>query len=197
MPPRTSELLSALATSEGPERIAFGDLVAAMQNRAFGILFLIFGIPNCVPMPPGIPVICGIILGLIAGQMAVGRSSLWLPKRLAVKTFARSDLARIVARANPWIVWLERFARPRYNLFAGEAARRVVGCIIVFLGFVLILPIPFLGNMPPGIAICIFGLGLVERDGLVVIIGFVATVIGLLITAGMTWLIWQGALAIF
>lgn len=195
--PRTSELLTAIANSEGDDRILFGDLIAAMRNRAFGMLFLLFGIPNCLPMPPGIPVICGIILALIAGQMVMGRDQLWLPRRLAAKSFARSDLQRIVARANPWIEKLERWSSPRYAFLAGPTARRFIGAVVVILGFVLILPIPFLGNMPPGIAICVFGLGLVERDGLVIVAGYVATVLGLLITAGMTWLIFQGAVAIF
>jgi hypothetical protein len=195
--PRTSELLTAIATSEGDERILFGDLIAAMRNRAFGLLFLIFGIPNCLPMPPGIPVICGIILALIAAQMVVGRDELWLPQRLAVRSFARTDLQRIVNRARPWIERLERYAKPRYAFLAGPMARRIIGAVVVFLGFVLILPIPFLGNMPPGIAICVFGLGLVERDGLIIVLGYVATVLGLLVTVAMTWLIWQGAVAIF
>src|SRR4051794_8201149 len=42
--PRTSELLAAIASAEGESRILFGDLVAAMRNRAFGVLFLLFGI---------------------------------------------------------------------------------------------------------------------------------------------------------
>ncbi|WP_127089461.1 exopolysaccharide biosynthesis protein [Aquabacter cavernae] len=195
--PRTSELLAAVLASQEGDKVAIGDLVNALRNRAFGILFLIFGIPNCIPMPPGVPVICGIVLGLIGLQMAMGRQELWLPERLARQTFSRSMLDAIVTKSRPYIEKFERFSRPRMEQFAGPIARRVVGATVVLLGFILLLPIPFLGNLPPGFAVCIFGLGLVERDGGVILAGFFATVLGLLITAAMSWAIWQGAVAIF
>lgn len=195
--PRTSELLAAVLAAQEGDKVAIGDLVNALRNRAFGILFLIFGIPNCIPMPPGIPVICGIVLGLIGLQMALGRQELWLPERIARQTFSRSMLDSIVTRSRPYIERFERFSRPRLEQFAGPLARRIVGATVVLLGFILLLPIPFLGNLPPGFAVCIFGLGLVERDGGVILAGFFATVLGLLITAAMSWAIWQGAIAIF
>jgi hypothetical protein len=195
--PRTSELLAAVLAAQEGERVAIGDLINALRNRAFGITFLLFGIPNCIPMPPGIPVICGIVLGLIGLQMAMGRQELWLPDRISRQTFSRSMLDAIVTRSRPTIEWFERWSRPRLEQFAGPTARRVVGSVVVLLGFILLLPIPFLGNLPPGFAVCIFGLGLVERDGGVILAGFFATVLGILVTAGMSWAIWQGAVAIF
>ena len=102
-PPRTSELLSALVTAHSAERIALGDLVSALRNRAFGITLLLFGIPNCLPMPPGIPVICGVILTLVGVQMAIGRDELWLPRWLAARTFSRAALEKVINRALPWV----------------------------------------------------------------------------------------------
>lgn len=195
--PRTSELLAAVLAAQEEDQVAIGDLVNALRNRAFGILFLIFGIPNCIPMPPGIPVVCGIVLGLIGLQMALGRQELWLPQSIARRTFSRAMLEAIVTRSRPWIERFEKISRPRHEAFAGATARRVVGATVVLLGFILILPIPFLGNLPPGFAVCIFGLGLVERDGLMILAGFAATVLGLLVTALMSWAIYQGAIAIF
>lgn len=195
--PRTSELLAAVLAAQEGDKVAIGDLVNALRNRAFGILFLIFGIPNCVPMPPGIPVICGTVLGLIGLQMAIGRQELWLPDWLARRTFSRSVLDTIITRSRPYIEKFERLSRPRLEQFAGPLSRRLVGATVVLLGFILLLPIPFLGNLPPGFAVCIFGLGLVERDGGVILAGFFATVLGLMITAAMSWAIWQGAIAIF
>lgn len=195
--PRTSELLAAVLAAQEADKVAIGDLVNALRNRAFGILFLIFGIPNCIPMPPGIPVVCGIILALIGLQMAMGRQELWLPETIARRTFSRSMLEAIVTRSRPWIERFEGWSSPRYEQFAGPTARRVVGATVVLLGLILLLPIPFLGNLPPGFAVCIFGLGLVERDGLVILAGFGATLLGLLVTALMSYAIWYGAVAIF
>jgi hypothetical protein len=50
-------------------------MVGAFGNRAFGILFLLFGLPNCFPMPPGMPVLCGIVVMVVSVQMLRGRKS--------------------------------------------------------------------------------------------------------------------------
>jgi hypothetical protein len=92
---------------------------------------------------------------------------------------------------------VERFAKPRLSVFADARSRRIVGIVGLVLGLALLLPIPIIGNIPLGIPICILGLGLVERDGAVILAGYVATSLGLLITAGLGYLIFQGALAIF
>lgn len=194
--PRTSELLAAIASAEGEERIYFGDLTAAMRNRAFGILFLLFGIPICLPIP-GLATVCGFIITLIAAQMILGRDNLWLPQFLARRSFARKDLQRLVTRAEPWIQWVERFATPRLALFADARSRRIIGIVGFVLGLALLPAIPVIGAIPLGIPICILGLGLVERDGAVILAGYVATSLGLLITAGLGYLIFQGALVIF
>lgn len=168
-----------------------------MGNRAFGILFLLFGLPNCLPMPPGIPLFCGVMLAWTAGQMIIGRNELWLPKWLAAKGFARKDVRRLVAKARPWLQRLERISKPRYPIFTDAFARQVIGLVGLILGAALMVPIPFIGNIPPGIAVCILGLGIVERDGLMILAGYVASVVGLSVMAGMGWLLWQGALVFF
>jgi hypothetical protein len=194
--PRTSELLAAIASAEGEERIYFGDLTAAMRNRAFGILFLLFGIPICLPIP-GLATICGFIIALIAAQMILGRDNLWLPQMLAKRSFARKDLQRVLGKAEPWIQWMERFAKPRMALFADARSRRIVGLVGFILGLALLPAIPVIGAIPLGIPVCILGLGLVERDGAFILAGYVATSVGLLITAGLGYLMWQGALVFF
>lgn len=195
--PRTSELLAALVTAHSAERIELGELVHALRNRAFGLTILLFGIPNCLPMPPGIPVICGVILCLVGIQMAIGRDELWLPGWLAARSFSRDLLERIINRALPWVERFEGYSRPRQELFTGPTARRVIGLMVVVLGLELMLPIPIFGNLPPGVAVCILGLGLVERDGVFIIAGTVATLISLGVMGFLSWLLFQGALAFF
>jgi hypothetical protein len=45
---------------------------------------------------------------------------------------------------------------------------------------IITLPVP-LGHVAPGTAICLLALGLMERDGVVIGIGFVAAVLAVLI----------------
>jgi len=66
----------------------------------------------------------------------------------------------------------------------------------VVLGLLLMLPIPIFGNLPPGIAVCILGLGLVERDGVFIFSGIVATCVSFGVMGFLSWLLYQGALAV-
>ena len=193
--PRTSELLSAIVTAHSAERIAVGEIVHALRNRAFGLSILLLGLPNCLPMPPGIPVICGVLLGLVGAQMMLGRDELWMPRWLAARTVSRGLLDKIVNGALRWIRRFEVYSRPRMTYFSNSFARFVLGGLVVVLGLLLLLPIPIFGNLPPGIAVCILGLGLVERDGAFICAGIVATLISLGVMGLLSWMLFQGALS--
>ena len=50
----------------------------------------------------------------------------------------------------------------------------------------MILPIPLLGNMPPGFAASVIAIGMTERDGLVVLIGTLVSAIAIAIASVAT-----------
>ena len=75
---RLSDVLTAIASDETRERIAIGDLLAAMQERAFGPLMLVFALPNVLPTPPGTSTVLGAPLIFLTAQLALGRNP-WLP----------------------------------------------------------------------------------------------------------------------
>jgi hypothetical protein len=190
--PRTSDLIAALPDSFPGETLSLGELVSALRNRVFGMGILLFAIPNIFPMPPGIPAISGGILMLLGGQLALGYKSLWLPQKLANRSIGRETLTRIAARSLPWIKRFENLSKPRMHSFTTPFAARGVGLMVFILGAVLLAPFPLLGNIPPGMACCVFGLGLVERDGLIVLLGYGASVIALAVTVAATYAIYAG-----
>jgi hypothetical protein len=194
--PRTSELIAALPDSFVGETLTLADLVRALRNRVFGLGILLFALPNIFPMPPGIPAAMGAVLMLLGAQLAIGNSTVWMPKFLARRTISRETLRRISERAVPWIQKFEKISRPRLDILTNPVAARVVGAMVFVLGLVLLMPFPLLGNIPPGAAACILGLGLVERDGVVVALGYAASGIALGITGFMTWLVWESVVGL-
>src|SRR5215470_8259767 len=97
---RTSDVLRDLAYSDG-ERATFGEVLASLKQRAFGFAMLIFSLPSVLPMPPGIPTVCGAALAIIALNLIAVRRRLWLPSVITGKSVARADLRRVVDRALP------------------------------------------------------------------------------------------------
>ena len=88
----TSALLLQAVRGDS-ERITVGDILDALDARAFGLATLMFALPSVIPMPPGVPTIVGIALLIVSIQMVIGRQELWLPGFLSKRSFARKDAA--------------------------------------------------------------------------------------------------------
>jgi hypothetical protein len=186
LPERTSEVLREIAAAEG-ERVTFREILTVLRHRAFGFTLLIFALPCCLPMPPGIPTVCGVALVIIALNLIAARQRLWLPGAIADKSVARADLKRMVDRAVPYLERLERICKPRLAIVTEPVGKVLIGLVILLLGFIMILPIPFLGNIPPGWAATFIAIGMTERDGLIVLIGTVVSVAAVALASVATW----------
>jgi hypothetical protein len=180
---RASDLLNDFLTMDHRPRIALGDVLAALGDRAFGALLLILSIPNVLPVP-GLSTATGVPMVLIGAQMAFGRSGLWLPRRVTALTLDRDAFLAVLRRARPWAERVERHLRPRLSVMVGARAERGLGLAVVALATVLALPIVF-GNQPPAFAIALIALGLIERDGVFVLAGLGSGLIALAIVAAV------------
>lgn len=65
-------------------------------------------------------------------------------------------------------------ARPRLYFLTGGFGQGLIGLACLFLSAVLVLPI-FGGNLIPAVAIGFFSLGVMQRDGLAVLLGWLTT----------------------
>jgi hypothetical protein len=168
-------------------------MVAILRDRAFALLVVLLALPNCLPMPPPIPLVCGFLLAFVALQIVLGRSTPWLPRVLLRRSVPRAEIERAVNRAVPVLRRLERYSRPRMSVFESGLAFRVMGVLLLLLsiGIVFALP-PLVGQIPLGVAVCLVGLGLVERDGLVVLGGVAVGSIGLTLSASFIYAVVAG-----
>ncbi len=184
-PVAISNLLLALAGDTTREHVSLGDLMRAMQDRALAALILLLALPNVAPELPGTSALLGVPLMLLTLQLALGRPA-WLPQALFRRSLPRSEFAAAVNRLLPWLARAESLVRPRLLPLSGHVARRCVGAVCLVLSTVLALPIPF-GNMLPALAISLMAIGLLEGDGVWVLIGFVTAALALSVAAGMTY----------
>ncbi|WP_416795842.1 exopolysaccharide biosynthesis protein [Ciceribacter azotifigens] len=189
---RLSEILSGLAADEGRLRISVADIFQAMGDRAFGALILIFALPNIVPTPPGTSALTGTPLVFLAAQLMLGQKP-WLPRIIADRSMTRQDFASIVTRVTPWLARAERMLRPRLGFLVYPPAEYLIGFVCLVLAVVLALPVP-LGNILPAIAICFFSFGILERDGICVLIGTVVAGIAGVVVAGVVYALVKGFL---
>ena len=187
---RMSQVLTTLA-AEPDERIAIRTIFGALSDRSFALLVVLLGLPNCLPMPPPIPAACALALIVVAAQMAVLRPAPWLPGSLLRRSVPRADLVRAVARALPWVDRLERWSQPRWNLFEARTGAVLSGVLLMAMALGMLFAAPFVGQVPYGIAVCLVGLGQVERDGMLVSFGILAGAIGAALSASFLYAIFR------
>lgn len=180
---RFSAILTALGEDDDRERISVADIFAAMEDRAFGALMLIFALPNVVPTPPGTSAILGAPLIFLSAQMMFGMKP-WLPDFIARRSMTRADFAALVVRLAPWLARAERLLRPRLPVLTHRPAENIVGAVSLVLAVILFLPLP-LGNILPALTISLFSFAMLERDGLWVLAGFVMAVISLVVVGSV------------
>jgi hypothetical protein len=190
--PSLSTILTQIAADESRQRVCVGDITAALHDRAIGAMILVFALPNVVPMPPGTSAILGLPLLFLTAQLTLGLRP-WLPKAIAGRSIDRLHFAAVVRRIAPWMVRAERLLRPRLQTLARPPFEYLVGAICLLLSIILFLPIP-MGNIPPAIAICLFALAILERDGVWVLAGLCVSAAAVVIVWGVLFALLQSAL---
>lgn len=184
----TSDLLLDFAEHFSGERVPLRDLVAALDGRSFGFLLLLFALPNSLPIVgiPGLSTVTGLPLAIVALQMLLGYSRPRLPRWVADRSLPRAGFQRLIHRTAPWLARVERLLSPRLLFLTGEKGERALGGICLLLAIVLSMPIPF-GNLMPGLAVTLVALGIIARDGVLVILGLLVGAAGVAMVSTVIW----------
>ncbi|MDQ1818076.1 exopolysaccharide biosynthesis protein [Massilia sp. CCM 9210] len=185
-----SQLLRKLADDVSRDRIAVGDLLHALGDRAIGALLFIFAFPNILPVPPGTSAVLGAPLVFLAAQLTFGMRP-WLPGFISRRSMPRTDFQGMIRRVVPWLERAEKLLRPRASVLALPPFEYIVGVVCLLLATVLVLPIP-LGNMLPALSISLLALGLLERDGYAIALGLIAATMSAVVVSGVIWGIIKG-----
>jgi hypothetical protein len=159
---------------ENEEPISLKKILGVTAGRGYAILLILFVLPFCLPIQiPGFSTFFGLILMFIGLRIAFGHRS-WVPKRLLDKTISGETLEKIGETAIKITDKLTFFTSPRWKSLVKAPILRVChGCVIAFLAFLLALPLPIpLTNLLTAYPILFFGLGLLEDDGIMILIGY-------------------------
>lgn len=177
-----SKRLEQIIEETGPDRLTFTELAKQLHSRAWGGLLFIFAAINCLPLPPGTSTFFALPILIVAAQMVLGRESPWFPRRLDRRGVTKQELSRLISKMGWLETKVERIFKPRLAQLTSPAATRVIGLVCFLLGLVAAIPIP-LFHVAPALAIVMFGLALIYRDGALVIAAAVAAVLSITVDA--------------
>jgi len=182
-------ILKELKNETDGDQVTMDDVLDAIDNRGFGPLLLIPAIIAVSPVGaiPGMSIVTGLILFLVAVQMIVTSGHPWLPDRLLEFEFSRDKLCEGIEKVLPWTKWFEQFVKHRLSILVSKPFHYMIAAIICLLSisFIPLAMLPFAVAIP-GTAVAFFALALTAKDGAMVIVGLVFTAI----TVGVTVAFW-------
>ncbi|RZA05032.1 MAG: exopolysaccharide biosynthesis protein, partial [Proteobacteria bacterium] len=181
-----SQVIEDIGQKSDP-KLYLGELVNAFGERGFGALLLFLGLLNiAVGAVPGTTTVLGAPMLLIGLQLVTRRDQLWLPKWLLSRAIERATYRTAVSKLLKPLRWVERLAKPRLSPMTSEVSEVLIGLACVVLSAILMLPIPG-GNLVPSLIMAVFGFGLLQRDGLMVLVAW----LGVAGVATFVWLAWE------
>ena len=172
------------------KHVTVGELVDRLGHKGFGLALLVLTLPAIVPTPGPVGMIFGTVIALMALQVMAGARRLWLPDVLRRRALPGSALRRGIAWCLPSFARAERWLTKRRLAFLTRGrARALLGLPMFVLAVVIALPIPF-GNTAPAVALLVFALGFIARDGAAIAAGLVLAAVAMAWTA---FLVFAGA----
>lgn len=180
--PRPTEQIEGLQALAGnAERVSVGEVVDTLGENGFAITITIMAVMLVILAPiPGLSVILGVPMTVLAAQWAMGRATPWLPDKMRVRSIPAADMQKALAYAIRILHFMHPLVHARGRVLRLAPFRKFALFVMLFLCIFVFLPIPF-GNIPPALAIGMIALAEMEDDGVLLAIG---TIFGLLVAGG-------------
>lgn len=164
--------------SEGEQSsMTLASLVELLGPKAHRLLLLVVSLFNMIPGPPGYGGTIAFTTALVAIAMLTGR-----PIRLPGIIGRRKLPLDLMVRASERVVkvtgMLARFSKPRMIWVTAPAANLPYGVFVIAVSLVMALPVPFI-NAIPNVGLCVIAFSMLNRDGAGVVVGVVASLLGL------------------
>src|SRR3990167_3672557 len=173
-PITTRALVEELATGNPDDDLTLGELLDRLSERSFGLFLLIVMLPTFIPIPVGVVAISGGLTSLIGLQFLARFEHPWLPRFIAKHEIHRHRLISFRDRMGKWLDRIEKLTKPRnQGMLTHPIAHAFTGLLLVILGAALSLPLP-LTNYPFGLVLLAFAFALIERDGRLMILAWIA-----------------------
>ncbi len=179
VPPLSAEL-SALLSGEGSEGLTLNQLLSKTSGRGpFGLIILL-SLPFMVPVSlPGVSNLFGAVIVYLAWRLGCGHPPR-LPRSLGDRQVSGGLFARVLRAGVRLLAWIERLVRPRKSGWIQSRAGRVFGAAALALGGIMLaLPLPptiLFSNFIPAIGVLLVAASMMEEDGMVIWLGYVATI---------------------
>ena len=189
---RLSEALAGAASAVQGHAVTLRELIGIIGEQGLLIMCLILAAPSLLPVAPPL-MSAALALPMLMIAIAVTTNRLpWLPDRLLDHELPSAMVQQTILRVAGLAQRVEHLIRPRLLGLSGSPGVNVLnGAMLVLAVLLLFAPLPLvpLAGTLPAVAIMLLALGMAERDGIVILLGYAATVVATIYVALLTALL--------
>lgn len=186
--------IQALLGEYTDQPLPFEVFLKRTGEHGFGMMLALLSLPFLIPVPlVGISTLLNIGSFLLGMQLGLGFARPWLPQRLARLHLSPKITTKLLKNLHRLLRPLERLVQPRLEvLLLNSLSRRLIGLCIAWCAALsaLPLPIPFT-NKVPALAMLFLSVGMIEFDGILVLIGYATVVATTVLFAALGTVVWE------
>ena len=180
--------LEAIIAALPEDHLTLGQLLQVFGDEGLLLLTTLLTLVFLIPVSiPGVSTVFGAAI-LLVGISRVSRRPLWLPAKLRVRALPAARLRPALDGGLHWVRRLEKSSRPYRLRGLVEGALPELFNNLAFILAALLLMAPFgfvpFSNTLPGLALLLYAIGMIQRDGTAILLGHLAN-IGTLIYFGI------------
>lgn len=188
-----TDILDALEEAATGPTVAISDILEEIGDRSFAPIILVPALILVSPLSGifGLPTIGAIFMLLVTLQKLLGRDHVWFPDFLKRRKVTSDRLSKAVSWLRRPVTWVDTQTHKRLTVLVSRPANIVTLLLIVCICII----IPFLEVLPMvtsifALAISLFSIGLLARDGLFTLLGYTQVAL----SGGLVlWLLTGGA----
>ncbi len=166
-----SDIFKQLRDAMTSDDISLDEILEVFHERGFGVFLFFFSLPAALPLPAvGVGTVLGLPLLFLTAQQAMGRHTIWFPKKMRAKRLKCNTIRGFADKAEPWVARIERFIKPRLGFVTQGAFSNLIGVFGFLMTLAVCIPLP-LTNTVPSLGIALMAIGILMRDGLAVLAG--------------------------
>jgi hypothetical protein len=193
---KLSQTLSQLLVEYADRPLPLHALLKQAGNNGFGTIAGMLTIPMLIPLPiplAGFSALVGSGIILVGCQLALGYDRPSLPQRIDRLELSPAASLKLLKNIDRLLQPIERIARHRLSRFSSSWwGYRIIGICLAWNALLMSLPLPIpLTNLLPAYTILFLAIGLLESDGLFILIGYAMTTATTIFFASITGAIWQ------
>lgn len=154
------------------------EIIEILAEKSRFVMLIFLSLPFAVPIQiPGLSTPFGMIICLMGFRM-MAKKQFWVPEKLLMKEIQASKIKKIAGRLSNFITKIKPLLHARLTFLSSPRLDIWHGLLIFSLGLILLLPFPIpFANMGASIALLLLSLGLLENDGIFILVSYFCSLI--------------------